>query len=117
MVVGYLVLTANLGRFYYDKMRLTNSQADFAAEPDGVFFSWETLEAGRVQLVEGMGLSPIRIEGTPDMVLEVISPGSVAKDTQDLRELYWQAGIPEYWLIDPRGETPQFDILKYTAKG
>jgi hypothetical protein len=27
-----------------------------------------------------------------------VSPSSVQKDTVVLRELYWKAGIPEYWL-------------------
>ena len=37
-------------------------------------------------------------------------------DTETLRELYHRAGIPEYWLIDARGNL-QFDILRRTANG
>jgi Uma2 family endonuclease len=37
------------------------------------------------------------------MVLEVVSASSVEPDTQTLRELYWAAGIKEYWLVDARG--------------
>ena len=51
------------------------------------------------------------------MVLEVVSSSSVEKDTIILRDLYWQAGIREYWLVDARGENPIFDILRHTAKG
>src|SRR5206468_3586568 len=58
------------------------------------------------------------LEGTPDMALEVVSPGSVKKDTVDLVDVYWQAGIPEYWLVDPRGGgTPQFTIYAHTPRG
>ena len=63
------------------------------------------------------GDSPVRVEGTPDMVLEVISEGSVKKDTDVLRELYWKTGIPEYWLIDVRGDKISFQILHYRPSG
>ena len=58
----------------------------------------------------------VEIEGVPDMVLEVVSPKSVRKDKVVLRELYWQAGVPEYWLVDVRGQRLDFDILRRTAK-
>jgi Uma2 family endonuclease len=50
-------------------------------------------------------------------LLEIVSAGSVEKDTQTLRELYWKAGIAEYWLVDARGERLAFDILRHAAKG
>ena len=51
------------------------------------------------------------------MVLEVISPSTVIKDTERLRDLYWHAGISEYWLVDARGDRLEFDIFQRTAKG
>jgi Uma2 family endonuclease len=49
------------------------------------------------------------------MVLEIISPSSVYKDTAVLLELYWKAGIDEYWLVEVRGERLRFDILRRGA--
>jgi len=54
--------------------------------------------------------------GSPDMVLEVVSPSSVEKDTVILRQLYWKAGVREYWLVDPRGLELHFDILRHAEK-
>jgi Uma2 family endonuclease len=34
-----------------------------------------------------------------------------------LRELYWKAGIPEYWLVDDRGEELEFSILRHGPRG
>ena len=51
------------------------------------------------------------------MVLEVISPSSEEKDTEIMPRLYWQAGIPEYWLIDVRGDRLDFRILRRGARG
>jgi hypothetical protein len=31
-----------------------------------------------------------------------------------LRDLYWKAGIPEYWLVDVRRDEARFDILRHT---
>jgi Uma2 family endonuclease len=57
------------------------------------------------------------LEGSPDMVLEVVSDSSVRKDTEQLRRDYWTAGIREYWLVDARPEPLVFDILRHTPKG
>jgi Uma2 family endonuclease len=59
----------------------------------------------------------VELEGTPDMVLEVVSPSSVQKDTVELRDLYWRAGVNEYWLVDARGDHLVFDILRHTPEG
>jgi Uma2 family endonuclease len=66
--------------------------------------------------VEGKHEGFVEMEGTPDMVLEVVSESSVGKDYKELRELYWRAGIPEYWLVDARGERLTFEILRHSSK-
>lgn len=46
-----------------------------------------------------------RIEGTPDFVIEVVSPGSVYLDYHKKLQKYCDAGVREYWIVDPRKET------------
>ena len=53
----------------------------------------------------------IELEGTPDWIMEIVSPSSVTKDKKKLRRRYHKAGIAEYWLIDARGEEVDFQIL------
>lgn len=72
---------------------------------------------GTVRLVEGAKQGFIELEGSPDMVLEIVSNSSVRKDYKLLRNAYWKAGIREYWLVDARGEKLEFQILKHTSKG
>jgi Uma2 family endonuclease len=117
IVLGNLVLTGGLGRYFHDRMRLSNLLAGLASEPDGMFLSWDTLRTGRAKLLEGDVDSPIRVEATPDMALEVVSPSSVQKDTIELRQRYWEAGILEYWLVDARGGRLAFHILRRVARG
>jgi Uma2 family endonuclease len=115
IVLGSLVKQDGSGRFLSDRMLLTNMEAELSTEPDGMFLTFSALREGRVRLEQGD--DSLEVEGSPDMVLEVVSPTSVKKDTKILRELYWRAGIREYWLIDPRRDETQFEILKYGPRG
>ena len=40
-----------------------------------------------------------------DLVVEVVSPDDPDRDLVDKRADYAEAGIPEYWIVDPRDET------------
>jgi Uma2 family endonuclease len=40
-----------------------------------------------------------------DLVMEVMSPDDPKRDSDTKRREYALAGIPEYWLVDPRSET------------
>jgi Uma2 family endonuclease len=105
------------GRFLPDGILLSHVDANLSCSPDGTFVSWETFDSGRLRLVEGKKEGYVELEGTPDMVLEIVSAGSVKKDLETLHDLYWKAGIPEYWLVDVRGDSVVFDILRHTPKG
>jgi Uma2 family endonuclease len=117
IVVGGLVDADQLGDFFSDGASVVNADADLSAVPEAVFVSAAALASGRVRLVEGVREGFVEIEGSPDMVLEVVSDSSVRKDTVRLRDLYWQAGIREYWLVEARPERATFDILRHTPKG
>jgi Uma2 family endonuclease len=116
-VMRGLVKLIALGLYLADGMLLRNSEADLSTEPDGMFVSYEALRTGRVKRLEGNWPGYFQLEGTPEMVLEVISASSVEKDTVELRNLYWRAGIAEYWLVDARGAELSFNILKHGARG
>lgn len=40
-----------------------------------------------------------------DLVMEVVSPDNPNRDYKTKRTEYAQAGIPEYWIVDPQKET------------
>jgi Uma2 family endonuclease len=114
-VLYALVKSAGTGRYLGDGMRLRNDAADISSEPDGMYVSYEALKEGRVVRVDDPDC--LILAGAPEMVLEIVSDSSVAKDTVQLRDLYWGAGVLEYWLIDVRGGKIHFDLLKHGAKG
>ena len=116
MVLGSLVKVGRLGLYLPDGVLLSNVDADIAVKPDAVFVS-HSARQDRVRFLEGTKGGFVEMEGSPDMVLEVVSDSSVHKDTHQLRQGYWEAGIREYWLIDARKEPLAFDILRHTRKG
>jgi Uma2 family endonuclease len=50
-------------------------------------------------------------EGAPDLVVEVISPGSTRLDQVVKWNSYEQAGVPEYWLVHPKSRSVQVFTL------
>lgn len=45
------------------------------------------------------------IVGSPDIIVEVISPSSVKTDKKDKKALYLEFGVKEFWLVDPVYQT------------
>lgn len=46
-----------------------------------------------------------RCNGAPDFIIEIVSPGNLSDDY--IRKLYYykNAGVREYWIVDPRRKT------------
>ncbi|KAF0194053.1 MAG: hypothetical protein FD169_2045 [Bacillota bacterium] len=58
-----------------------------------------------------------RHEGTPALIVEVLSPTTKGKDLAVKLQLYMRSGVSEYWIVVPQGKsvmqyafTPERDI-------
>jgi Uma2 family endonuclease len=103
-IVGYLyrllftfVASRNLGDVFFAPIRVRITNKRFR-EPDIVYVASEHADWQHEQNLAGA-----------DLVIEVISPDNPERDTVQKREEYGNAGIPEYWLVDPR--TNQITVL------
>lgn len=55
-----------------------------------------------VEKVRAGILRPQHVEGPPDLIVEIVSPESTARDWRDKYLEYEKAGVKEYWVIDPQ---------------
>jgi Uma2 family endonuclease len=46
-------------------------------------------------------VDPQGVCGAPDLVIEILSPGNSRKEVRYKYELYEEAGVSEYWVINP----------------
>jgi Uma2 family endonuclease len=67
---------------------------DLIVQPDVLFVSTERLSIIRDQ-----------VWGAPDLVAEVLSPGTESRDRGEKLGWYRQYGVRECWLVDPHLET------------
>ena len=61
----------------------------------------------------------IRYEGAPDLVIEVLSPSSRSKDQLLKLYKYSNAGVREYWIVDPKYKivtVHRFEEEEYTPQ-
>jgi hypothetical protein len=71
-------------------------------QPDIIFITNENLNK-----VESKGLV-----GVPDLVIEILSPGTAHIDMGEKRDVYEQYGVKEYFIVDPATKTVTSFVLQ-----
>ena len=57
-------------------------------------------------------LDDIGCKGAPDFVIEILSPSTQRHDRLTKFNLYQQAGVREYWIVDPLSKVVQVFLLE-----
>ena len=52
-----------------------------------------------------------RIQGVPDLIVEVLSPSNRKYDQELKKRLYEQHRVPEYWIVDPTAKSVEKNVL------
>lgn len=78
-----------------------------AREPDILFVAHANLER----------LTAERLDGPADLIVEVVSDESLARDRSDKFYEYQEAGVGEYWIIDPRPGKERVDFYLLQPDG
>lgn len=82
--------------------------APFNVEPQG-----ERLEGTHIVIPdllvirENKGLQENKYVGAPELIIEILSPSNQAHDLVFKMNLYMQAGVNEYWIVNPMLRTFQ----------
>ncbi len=56
-------------------------------------------------------VTPTKIKGVPDLLIEILSPSTREFDRKLKRKRYQAAGVPEFWLVDPENHTVEQLVL------
>ena len=106
-LLGQFIELFHLGRLLPAPFEMRAVADGPAREPDLLFVAQEHLER----------LSEARLNGPADLVIEVVSDDSVARDRADKFYEYQAAGIPEYWIIDSRPGRSRVDFYVLDQQG
>lgn len=81
-------------QFYHEMTTVLSRELQRAPEPDIVIILNERQDI----------VSRTRVEAPPDIVIEILSTDR-NRDLVRKRQIYAEAGVREYWPIDPRNDT------------
>jgi len=85
---------AEQGRILFAPLDIVFSMFD-VVEPDLLFVSNERRQV----------LTERNVQGSPDLVVEILSPSTARRDEGVKLELYGRQQVREYWVVDPDSNT------------
>jgi Uma2 family endonuclease len=50
-------------------------------------------------------MTPTKIKGVPDLIIEILSPSNPDHDRKRKRTLYERNQVPEYWIVEPEEQS------------
>lgn len=57
-------------------------------------------------------IKPNGIYGTPDLVVEILSPSTSRRDKKEKKDAYEKHGVKEYWIVSPNDKSVEVHLLK-----
>jgi Uma2 family endonuclease len=98
------VLARGLGKVYIAPFDVILDRSSVVV-PDLVFVARD-----RLGIVAERG-----VEGAPDLIIEILSPGTARRDRVAKLNAYAGHGVRHYWLVDPEAKTLEaFELVEST---
>ena len=101
MSLGAFIEAYDLGQLLFAPFLMKLSTRLSGREPDLIFISKTHLDR----------LRDTYLDGPADLVIEIVSPESQARDRGEKFYEYEKAGVPEYWMLDqPRQQAEFYEL-------
>ncbi len=94
LLIGNLLATDKLGEVFFAPLGVVLGE-NSDVQPD----LFVVLDANLPNLRED------GYYGTPDLIIEILSPSSIKLDRRTKFKLYERTGVAEYWIIDPKNQS------------
>ena len=107
-------LVRKLSRALDDHVQRSDAGGEVLFAPMDVHLSDDTVVQPDVLYVSGERADRIgeqKINGAPDLIMEVVSPSTSHRDVFDKKRLYEETEVLEYWIADPDSETVEVHAL------
>ena len=92
--LGIYIISNKLGKLFAAPMDVVFSEHD-TFQPDLLFITKERLNI----------IGENKIEGSPDLVVEILSPSNDTNEMSYKKHIYESTGVKEYWLINVEKQT------------
>jgi len=98
--------------FYVLKKKIDKRCPVFEAPTDVVFDDYNVVQPDVFAVCDKNKITEADIQGAPDLIIEVISPGTALKDRQTKKKLYERFGVKEYLIVFPETDTIERYVLR-----
>jgi Uma2 family endonuclease len=102
LLLGSLVKSKKLGKLFVSPLDVILESELNVVQPDLIFIKNENMS-----IFHPNG----HIHGIPDLLIEIVSSGSVTRDTVEKFQIYEKYGVPEYWIVFP--EQKVIEVFSY----
>ena len=92
----------DLGEVFYSPIDVYFDEED-VFQPDIVFISKARLDI----------IGEIKIEGPPDLIIEILSPSTAYYDLGRKYEVYERSGVKEYWVVHPERKSVSCSFFNF----
>ena len=104
-VLENFVLPQKLGKLFFAPLDVVFAEGD-SYQPDNIFIANENKHI----------IGESCINGVPDLLVEIVSKGSIARDYIEKKNDYERFGVKEYWIIDSMNESIWVYVLNENKK-
>ena len=106
-----------LGKIFSQLLQFAdeNNLGEVRVAPFDVYFNRRNVYQPDIVFIAHANLHHLKesgFYGAPDLVIEVLSPGTWRADKEDKKDEYERSGVKEYWMVDPATKIAEGYLLR-----